>query len=156
MTAQRSLLSAYRFLLRLYPAAFRRRFAPEMLEIAAAAELMEWPLILGDTTLAIVRSWIESPENTSTAVPAGPGVYLAIGDSSLSPMRVVQGLVLSIAIVLGLYYVDSQAPGPPPCRILATDLVSTVPVRNSQLTASTPQSRPKIRHAFVDSPRPHP
>jgi hypothetical protein len=59
MTAQRCLLGAYRVLLQFYPPAFRRRFAEEMLELAEAAELGEWPLIFGDTSVGIVRCWMD-------------------------------------------------------------------------------------------------
>ena len=55
MSARLCLLWAYRCLLQLYPPAFRKRFAVEMLELAEAAEPREWPLIFGDTSVAIVR-----------------------------------------------------------------------------------------------------
>ncbi|MGA7907635.1 MAG: hypothetical protein WCA16_09545 [Candidatus Sulfotelmatobacter sp.] len=59
MTARGGVLLGYRVLLQLYPAAFRKRFAPEMLQVAEAAEPAEWPLIFGDTGVAIVRCWME-------------------------------------------------------------------------------------------------
>jgi hypothetical protein len=130
MNIQRCLLCAYRFWLQLYPPAFRRRFAPEILELAKEAELAEWPLIFGDTSLAIVRCWLEPARTGSTVVPAGPDVYLAIGESPLSRLRLFQGFVLSLAIVLGLWYVTSQFPANPPCRQISTELVSTTSVHN--------------------------
>jgi hypothetical protein len=45
MITRLALLWAYRCLLRLYPPAFRERFATEMLELAGEAEVAEWPLI---------------------------------------------------------------------------------------------------------------
>ena|ERR1700690_2721399 len=100
------LLGVYRFLLLLYPPAFRKRFAPEMLELVAAAELGEWPLILGDTSVALIRCWLEPAATNSAAVPAG--AYLALGESALTASRLFQGLALSIAIILGLCYLGSR------------------------------------------------
>jgi hypothetical protein len=107
MKIRRCLLFTYRFLLQLYPYAFRERFAPEMLELAEAAEPTEWPLIFGDTSVAIVRCWLEPAASRPTVVPAGQDAYLALGESALSASRVLQGLVLSIAIIVGLSYVGS-------------------------------------------------
>jgi hypothetical protein len=59
MNIRRGLLGTYRLLLQLYPPEFRKRFAPEMLELAEAAEAREWPLIFGDTSVAIIRCWTE-------------------------------------------------------------------------------------------------
>jgi hypothetical protein len=132
MNTQRALLTAYRFLLLLYPATFRNRFAPEMLDLAAAAEPSEWPLILGDTSFAIMRCWFNPEAPSSAAVPAA-GTYLAIGESSLRPLRLFQGFVLSVLIVFGLWYIDSQFPAPPPCREISTELVSPPPtIRNAK------------------------
>ena len=77
MTTQRSFLFGYRLLLQLYPDAFRRRFASEMLELAEAAEPTEWPLIFGDTSVAIIRCWFEGTR--SAAVIAEPNAYLSLG-----------------------------------------------------------------------------
>jgi hypothetical protein len=98
----RSLLWAYRFLLRLYPPVFRKRFAREMLEIAEVAESSEWPLIFGDTGFAIVRCWLEG-DRAATAI-VEPNVYLGLGESPVRRLRFVQGFVLSIAILIGLCY----------------------------------------------------
>jgi hypothetical protein len=136
----RCLLFAYRFLLQLYPPAFRQRFAPEMLELAQAAEPTEWPLIFGDTSLAIVRCWLEPARSSSTVAPAGPDFYPAIGRSPLTALRLVQGLVLSVAIILGLWYVTSQFPTNPPCRQISTELVPTTPLHTSPLTTAAKES----------------
>jgi hypothetical protein len=77
MTRQRCLLGVYRVLLQCYPPAFRRRFAEEMLELAEAAELGEWPLIFGDTSLRIVRCWLEGGRVTSAV--AEPNAYISLG-----------------------------------------------------------------------------
>ncbi len=111
MNLQRGVLAAYQVLLRLYPPAFRRRFAPEMLELAAAAEPAEWPLIFGDTGVAIVRCWLEG--SASTAVLAEPNAYVPVGEFRFDASRVMQGLVLSIAIIFGLTYASYR--WPPPC-----------------------------------------
>jgi hypothetical protein len=107
MTIRRSLLFSYRLLLRLYPYAFRQRFAPEMLELAEAAEPGEWPLIFSDTSLAIVQSWLKPPATGSTLAPAGQDAYLALGESALTPSRFLLGFVLSTAIIVGLAYAGS-------------------------------------------------
>ncbi len=106
MSMRRCLLCTYRLLLQLYPYAFRQRFAPEMLELAEAAEPGEWPLIFSDTSLAIVRSWLKPAATSSTLVPAGDA-YLALGESGLAPSRLLLGFVLSLAIIAGLCYAGS-------------------------------------------------
>jgi hypothetical protein len=118
-------LWAYRFLLQLYPPAFRKRFAAEMLELAEAAEPAEWTLILGDTSVAIVRCWLEPIACRSAAVPAGPDAYLALGESSLSTARLFQGLVLSTAILVGLCYFGSLGYLElPKCHAVAAENIS--------------------------------
>jgi hypothetical protein len=99
---RRWLLFAYRLLLRLYPPPFRKRFGPEMVEIAEAAESSEWPLIFGDTSFAIVRCWLEG--DRATAALAETNAYLALGQSPIRRLRFVQGFVLSIAILTALCY----------------------------------------------------
>jgi hypothetical protein len=104
------LLRAYSLLLRLYPSPFRRRFAAEMLELAAAAEPREWPLILGDTTLAILRFRLSPAVAMFDEAPAHIGAldsYPALGDSPLSVVRLLQGFVLAAAILVGLWYISS-------------------------------------------------
>ncbi len=125
MNIRPCLLCAYRFLLMLYPPAFRDRFAPEMLELAEAADPNEWPLIFGDTGLAIVRSWLGPPATASTVTPAGQDAYLALGGSALSASRICLGLVLSTAIFLGLCYAGSLGYlDLPRCHSIAAENVS--------------------------------
>lgn len=124
MTIRRCLLGTYRVLLQLYPPAFRRRFAPEMLELAEAAEPAEWPLIFGDTSVAIVRCWL-GPDATATVVPAGQDAYLALGESALAPARLLQGFVLSLAVILCICYVGSLGYlDLPKCHAIAAENVS--------------------------------
>jgi hypothetical protein len=104
MNIHRCLLYTYRLLLQLYPPAFRKRFAPQMLELAGAAEPTEWPLIFGDTSVAIMRCWIEGSH--STAVLAEPNTYLSLGQSAVRGSALLHGFVLSIAIIGGLCYVN--------------------------------------------------
>jgi hypothetical protein len=112
-------------LLQLYPPAFRKRFALEMLEFAEAAEPGEWPLIFGDTSLAIVRCWLQPARTSSTVVPAGQDAYLALGQSGLTASRLLQGLILSTAILVGLCYVGSLGYSElPQCHSIATENVS--------------------------------
>ena len=111
MKIQGCLFSAYRVLLRFYPPAFRQRFAAEMLEIAGAAEPSDWPLIFGDTGVAIVRCWIEGTHSAS--VETEPTAYVPIGESQISVARMLPGMVLAGAILAGLFYVNNR--WPPPC-----------------------------------------
>ena len=104
MTIQRCLLGSYRLMLRLYPPAFRKRFAEEMLEVAEAAEPGEWALMFGDTGLGIVRCWLEG--SPSTAVVAEPNAYIPVGESNVARWGLLQGFVLSIAILVGLCYLS--------------------------------------------------
>jgi hypothetical protein len=99
---QRSLLYIYRTLLLLYPASFRIRFAAEMIECAEEAEPSEWPLILGDTSVSIVRCWLEG--TPSTAALAEPDAYLALGQSPVRRWGFLQGFALTVAILVGLCY----------------------------------------------------
>jgi hypothetical protein len=125
MSMRIGLLWAYRFLLQMYPPAFRRRFTPEMLELAEAAEPSEWALIFGDTSLAIVRCWLQPSATSSAAVPAGQDAYLALGESGLTASKVLQGFVLSAAILVGLCYFGSLGYVElPKCHSVAAENVS--------------------------------
>ena len=77
-----------------------------MLELAEAAKPTEWPLIFSDTSVAIIRCWFEGTR--STAVLAEPNAYLSLGESPVSGLELIQGLVLSIAIIVGLCYVNHR------------------------------------------------
>jgi hypothetical protein len=101
------LLIIYRFLLYLYPSAFRHRFAAEMMQLASEAEPAEWPLIFGDTSAAIVRRWFEPSSASASAASAAPDAYLPIGGSALTALRLFQGLALALVILLGLSYIGS-------------------------------------------------
>jgi hypothetical protein len=110
MNTRNCLLFAYRILLVLYPPAFRKRFAPEMLELAAAAEISEWPLIFGDTSVGIVRCWLEGTHSTALAET---NAYMPLRGSPIRASVFIPGLILSIMIVAGWSYVNYQ--WPPPC-----------------------------------------
>jgi hypothetical protein len=116
MNMRRCLLFSYQILLATYPPAFRRRFAAEMLELASSAELSEWPLIFGDTCLAIVRCWLETAPTDAAVEPDAAHGYLALGKSALPASRLLQGLVLSTVIVLSLCYFGSLGYRPSPDR----------------------------------------
>ena len=133
MSMQRGLLQAYGLLLQLYPAAFRRRFGDEMLEVAEAAEPGEWPLIFGDTSVAILRCWCEG--SPSTAAVVDPDAYLALGESRPSPSRLLPGLAISIAIIVGMVYAGYR--WPPPCQGSSTVLTRIV----EPIPESTPITR---------------
>lgn len=111
MNIRKCFLYAYRVLLAFYPPSFRRRFAPEMLELAAAAEIDEWPLIFGDTSVGVVRCWLDGTH--SSAAAAESNAYVPLRESPIRASIFISGLVLSIAIVAGWSYVNAQ--WPPPC-----------------------------------------
>jgi hypothetical protein len=110
MNIQKCLLKAYRILLVFYPPSFRKHFAPEMLELAAAAEINEWPLIFGDTSVGIVRCWLEGTHSTAAAEP---NAYVPLRESPISAFVLLPGLALSIVIIAGFSYVNYK--WPPPC-----------------------------------------
>jgi hypothetical protein len=125
MSTRLGWLWAYRCLLRLYPPAFRERFATEMLELAGEAEAAEWPLIFGDTSVAIIRGWLQPAAGTSAALPAGQDAYLALGTSALSPSRLLQGFVLATAIIVALSYFGSLGYLElPKCHAIAAENIS--------------------------------
>jgi hypothetical protein len=117
-------LLAYRFMLQLYPHGFRQRFAPEMMRLAAEADAREWPLIFGDTGLAIARSWLEPSASSSTAALSRDS-YVAVGGSALTATRLVQGLALALAIILGITYLGSLGYlEAPKCHAVAAENIS--------------------------------
>lgn len=125
MSMRLCLLWAYGLLLQMYPPSFRHRFAPEMLELAEAADADEWPLIFGDTSVAIVRCWLRPGATSSAAAPAGRDAYLAVGGSALTASRVLQGFVLSAAILVGLCYFGSLGYVElPKCHSVAAENIS--------------------------------
>jgi hypothetical protein len=107
MTVQRLVLSAYRSLLCLYPSAFRKRFGAEMLQFAEATEPTDWPLVFKDTGLGILRAWLQVAAADETLLSPEPFNYLGLGESRLTGLRLVQGFVLSVAILVGAWCVDS-------------------------------------------------
>jgi hypothetical protein len=136
MNIRSSVLGAYSLLLRFYPSGFRQRFGPEMLELAETAEPAEWPLIFGDTSVAIVRSWIEG--SPSTTALTEPNAYLAIGGAPLRGSALIHGLVVSIVLIAGFSYASYR--WPPPCpkqKQILTPIVSPPQTRVKSL-----QSRP--------------
>ena len=121
MNSRQVVLGAYRLLLQFYPPAFRKRFTPEMLELAEAAGPTEWPLIFGDTSVAIVRCWVEG--SPSTAALTESNAYFALGGSPVRSLGL--GFVLSTVILVSLAYVGYL--WPPPCqatRPLLTHIVA--------------------------------
>ena len=93
--------------------------------MAEAAEPREWPLIFGDTTVAIVRCWLQPARTSSTLVPAGQDAYLALAGFGLTALRLLQGLLLSTAIIVGLCYAGSLGYLElPKCHSIAAENVS--------------------------------
>ncbi len=109
MNTQQFVMGAYRLLLQFYPPAFRQRFAPEMLELAEAAGPAEWPLIFSDTSVAIVRCWVEGSPST-VAMPETNASF-ALGGSPVRSLGL--GFVLSTVILASLAYIGYR--WPPPC-----------------------------------------
>jgi len=144
MKSRQGFMFAYRLLLRLYPSSFRARFAPEMLELAQAADRAEWPLIFGDTTIAIVRCWFEGTR--SAALVAESNAYLSLGESSVKPSRILQGMVLFLAIAAGA--VMSITAGLRHARTafsLNPTLQLTFPVADTDAPLQSPRAFPRSR-----------
>src|SRR5581483_12285039 len=120
MNLRQSILAAYSVLLRLYPAPFRERFGQEMLQVAGAAEASEWPLIFSDTSLGIARCWMRGTHSIPAAVQED--AYVPVGGSSVSASGLLPGLVLSVLVVLGMFYASfgGQAPACPNAAHAAT------------------------------------
>lgn len=138
MSIQRCVLCTYGLLLRMYPSAFRRRFASEMLELVRTAELREWPLIFADTSVAIVRCWFEG--SPSTAALTEPNAYLSLGGFSLRNLGT--GFVLSTAIMAGLAYMGSRSS--PPCSGTSPLLTHVVALHEAAATsAASKPGRPR-------------
>jgi hypothetical protein len=141
MNPQRFFLGSYRMLLQLYPQAFRRRFAPEMLQLAEAAEPADWLLILGDTSVAIVRCWIEGSPSTETAPEPNP--YMPLGGYPVRASGFLHGFVLSTAIILVLAYMGFR--WPPACsasRTTLTHIVASPQAKAHTAPDGAPRSRP--------------
>lgn len=98
------LLFTYREMLRLYPANFKEHFADEMVEIATAARLKEWPLIFCDTGIGVVRSWLFADSSESN----GQGVLLQLPTSAVRPFQLIEGFVLAIMLVLAASCLSTQ------------------------------------------------
>jgi hypothetical protein len=126
MMLRSCMLFTYRVLLCFYPYAFRQRFSTEMMQLAAEAAPTEWPLILGDTTLAIVRSWIEPSSPSAIGAQPNQDAYVAVGGgAALSAPRLFVGLVLALVIVLGFSYAGSMGSVDlPKCHAVAAENIS--------------------------------
>ncbi len=142
MNTQEFVLGAYRVLLHLYPPGFRKRFAPEMLELAEAAGPAEWPLIFSDTSVAIVRCWVEGSPS-SAALPEAD-VSFAPGESPIRSLGL--GFVLSTVVLASLAYIGYR--WPPPCP--STRPVLTHIVAVPQDTANTAQVRQSMSYRSTE------
>lgn len=152
MTVRRWVLCAYRCLLCLYPSAFRKRFGAEMLQLAEAAEPTEWPLIFGDTSLGILRGWLQVAAADATLLSAEPVSYLGLGESRLTGLRLVQGFVLSVAIIVGGCCVSSipslwRFPDYPVCKDFPAE---HAPLGKDTLVRSGPQPGLASRNIVPD------
>lgn len=139
MSFRSCFLYAYRFMLVCYPPPFRKRFAAEMLELAAAAEVSEWPLIFGDTGVGIVRSWLEGTH--STAKLADTNSYMPLKESPINALVFIPGLILSLVIVAGWSYINQHWPPPCPNGVHVVMRVVDPPQR----AASTEQPGPQAQ-----------
>lgn len=139
MNIRNYFLHAYRILLVFYPPSFRKRFAPEMLELAAAADLSEWPLIFGDTGVGIVRCWLEGTHSTTAL--AETNAYVPLKEAPISAFALIPGLVLSILIIAGFSYVNYK--WPPPCPNGAHVVIRVV--NPSQMAMGTGKSGQHVR-----------
>src|SRR5215470_1927554 len=94
------LLRCYRALLQLYPENFKTQFAAEMLEIAEAARIDEWRLIVTDTSIGILRSWMQWFTDDATQAMDRNG-YFRVEVGRLPLFRLLQGFLVSGVIIVG-------------------------------------------------------
>lgn len=117
-------LRAYAVLLWLYPRAFRERFAPEMMQIAESIAISEWPLVFSDTSMAIVRCWIEGSH--VTPVSAEQHAYVPVGEFRLNISGLIPGVVLSLLVMAGVGYINYRwPPACPKTEHLLTHIVAS-------------------------------
>jgi len=125
MSTRLCLLWAYRCFLQLYPRRSENVLRLRCWSWQKQPKLGNGPLIFGDTSVAIVRCWLQPAGTSSTVVPAGQNAYLVLGESELTAWRLLQGLVLSTAIIVGLCYAGSLGnPELPKCHSIAAENVS--------------------------------
>ena len=130
-------LRAYAVLLRLYPRAFRERFAPEMMQIAESIAPAEWPLVFSDTSMAIVRCWIEGSYVASA--PVDLDAYVPVGGFRLNISGLLPGVVLSLVVMAGVGYINYR--WPPACPN-TEHLLTHIVLRTSSLRPSRPSITP--------------
>jgi len=108
MKTHHTLLFAYRQLLRLYPPGFKERFTEEMLDVAESADISEWPLIFGDTSLTIVRTWLQPEKRRLPLTAIAPVNYLSLAEPALKPMKLVGGLGMAALLVVIASYISTR------------------------------------------------
>ena len=108
MKTRPPLLFAYRQLLRLYPPGFKERFGEEMLDIAESADLSEWPLIFGDTSLAIIRTWLQPDKRRLGLATTLPAEYLSLAGPTVKPLKLMGGLGIAALLVVIASYISTS------------------------------------------------
>lgn len=114
--AQSVCRSLYRLLLKLHPAAFRERFAEEMLWIFdEAAATQGTPRLFADAFISLMRQWVVRPESWHLSVAAAPPGTGSTGFSSwdhfefvdveqhLPFRRLMQGGVISLGLLSAVW-----------------------------------------------------
>jgi hypothetical protein len=149
--------SCYRCLLGLHPAAFRTRFADEMLWIFDEVASREGVVgLFGDALLSLARQWA-----VRVAIPSEPpylattqGLFawerIAAPSSALPAPRIVQGGLVSLALigVMSTFTVAASRIGPFPTA--ASEVRG--PIRPRQLHSQALPAAKPLLHAYIQVP----
>jgi hypothetical protein len=115
MTRLRFARRIYRLLLRLHPAAFRERFAQEMLWVfdQSVAETGVCRA-LADGSLSVMKQWAANDMNPSAATE---GMFGRLPTQSVSPQFLAQATIVAALVALGFFKLLTQSvPLPKPAK----------------------------------------
>jgi hypothetical protein len=91
----------YRFILRIHPRPFRKRFADEMLWIFDEESQRAAPRLLWDCVLSLLRQHAKSDDNPE---PTATGFGMLITNPGISPLRFVQAGLTASILLLGFIF----------------------------------------------------
>ena len=147
--------SAYSWLLRLHPPAFRERFADEMMATFEEASEKQQSVfgLFGDCFVSLSRQWLFRPNSWRAAVPeaafaTSPQLKLFawerinVSSSGLPAGRWMQGSFISLAVFAGAWLMASQMPHKLRSSIVAVPSNSTVPSGNFSSPFENSNSNP--------------
>lgn len=147
--------SLYRFLLRLHPPAFRRRFSEEMLWIFDETQSARrgTASLFTDGLGSLTRQWMMRTEVTPLPRPSPPPgslawQYIDTGGFRLSRARWLQGAVISAILFVAASWSATHGTGKPFRRSAAMARMSFAP--------PTPHAAAAMRPKSVESAKPAP